>query len=130
MRNSLIAFSMLVVLSLFSAYTGLASGTAEDSVIGGKWSLVANAGGQSIQILVDFKQTGSDFTGTTSSDMGNGTIDGGKITGKTFTGVLHADIQGNVVDFNIEGTLDGDKMTGTFTNASFGSIPFSATRNK
>ncbi len=103
---------MLVVLSLFSAYTGLASGTAEDSVIGGKWSLVANAGGQSIQILVDFKQTGSDFTGTTSSDMGNGTIDGGKITERRLPASC-ADIQGNVVDFNIEGTLDGDKMTGT-----------------
>ncbi|MBX7055713.1 MAG: hypothetical protein K1X36_12220 [Pyrinomonadaceae bacterium] len=130
MRNSIIAFSLLFVLSLFSAQTGLATVSSEDSVIGGKWSLVADAGGQTIQILVDFKQTGSDFTGTTSSDMGNGTIDAGKVTGKTFTGVLHADIQGNVVDFKIDGTIDGDKMTGTFTNPSFGSIPFSATRNK
>lgn len=130
MKKSLIAFSMLFVLSLFSASAGLASVAAEDSVIGGKWSLVADAGGQTIQILVDFKQTGSDFTGTTTSDMGGGTIDGGKVTGKTFTGVLHADIQGSIVDFKIDGTIDGDKMSGTFSNASFGSIPFTATRNK
>ncbi len=121
---------MLFVLSLFSASAGLASVAAEDSVIGGKWSLVADAGGQTIQILVDFKQTGSDFTGTTTSDMGGGTIDGGKVTGKTFTGVLHADIQGSIVDFKIDGTIEGDKMSGTFSNASYGSIPFTATRNK
>jgi dienelactone hydrolase len=98
--------------------------------LNGKWSLVADAGGQQISIDVEFKQNGSDFTGATFADIGNGTIDGGKINGKSFTALLHADVQGQAVDFRMEGTIDGDKITGTFSNPGYGSIPFSASRNK
>ena len=96
----------------------------------GKWSLVADANGQQIQIAVEFKQTGSDFTGGTYAEIGNGTIEKGKVSGKTFTALLHADVQGQLVDFAMEGTVNGDTMSGTFTNPQFGSVPFSAARNK
>ncbi len=114
---------------------GSASGPSEasngaGSKIGGKWSMVADAGGQVVQLAVEFAQTGDDFTGSTYSPLGNGTILGGKMAGTKFTAVLKADVQGNVVDFVIEGSLDGDKMSGTLNNAGFGSIPFTATRDK
>jgi hypothetical protein len=98
--------------------------------ISGKWTLVADTGGQMIEVSVELKQYGSEFTGGTISQIGNGKIDGGKVSGKSFTGVLHADIQGQPVDFKMDGTVDGDKMTGTFSNATMGSIPFTATKNK
>ena len=98
--------------------------------ISGKWSLVVEASGQQVQIAVEFKQTGSDFTGATYAEIGNGRIDGGKFNGKNFTAILHADVQGQPMDFAMAGTVDGDQMTGTLTNPSFGAIPFSATRNK
>lgn len=94
----------------------------------GKWSLSADAHGQVLQIALELKQDAATFTGTTAAEIGNGTIDGGKVSGKAFTAILHADIQGQVVDFTMEGTIDGDKMSGTFTNPSFGSIPFTATK--
>ena len=96
----------------------------------GKWSMTADAGGQQIDIEVEFKQTGPDLSGATYAQIGSGTIDGGKVNGKSFTAVLHADVQGQTVDFRMEGTIDGDKITGTFSNPGFGSIPFSATKNK
>jgi hypothetical protein len=103
---------------------------AANTNIGGKWSLVADAGGQQLPIAVEFNQTGATFTGGTAAEIGNGTIESGKITGNTFTALLHADVQGQPVDFTMSGTVDGDKMSGTFENAQFGSIPFTATRNK
>lgn len=96
----------------------------------GKWSLSVDAGGQVLEIAVELKQTASDFVGSTTSQLGNGTIDGGKVSGKAFTAILHADVQGQAVDFKMEGTLDGDKISGTFSNVGFGSLPFSATRVK
>lgn len=69
--------------------------------ISGKWTPVADAGRQLIDISVELMQTGSEFTATPSSHMGIGKIDG---------------------------TLDGGKMTGTLSNPAFGSIPFSATK--
>jgi dipeptidyl aminopeptidase/acylaminoacyl peptidase len=98
--------------------------------ISGKWALMVDHGGQKMEIALALKQAGADVSGTTSAMFGNGTIDGGKVSGKSFIGTLHADIQGQPVDFKIDGTIDGDKMTGTFTNAMFGTIPFVASRDK
>jgi len=96
----------------------------------GKWTASANAGGQVIEIAMDLKQDGSNFTGSSAAMIGNGTIDGGKLSGKTFTATLRSDVQGQAVAFKMEGTIDGDKMTGTFTAAGFGQVPFTATRVK
>ncbi len=98
--------------------------------LSGKWALVADAGGQLIDIAVEMNQTGADFTGSTTSALGNGKIEGGKVSSKTFTGVLHTDVQGQMVDFAINGTIDGDKITGTFTNPGFGSVAFTGSKNK
>ena len=44
--------------------------------------------------------------------------------------MLHADVQGQTVTFRIDGTIDGDKITGTFNNPGYGSIPFSGMKIK
>lgn len=143
MKN--ILYSTLLVLFLFTigafaqktdapakpAPTPTPAPTPAASDLSGKWNLLADAGGQVIDILVEIKQTGDTFTGTTSSAIGNGTIEGGKVTGKTFKAMLKADVQGQMVDFTMEGAVaDGPKMTGSFANAGFGTVPFSAAKEK
>jgi len=98
--------------------------------LSGKWDLIADANGQQLPITVEIKQEGSAFTGGTFASIGNGKIEGGKVSGSSFTAVLKADIQGQPVEFAMEGTMNGDKITGSFTNASFGQIPFTAVKNK
>jgi hypothetical protein len=99
-------------------------------VLTGKWAVSADAGGQQLDIEIEFKQAGTDFTGSTAAQIGSGAIDGGKVSGKSFTATLHADVQGQTVDFKMEGTVDGDKISGTFSNPGFGSIPFSGAKIK
>ena len=103
---------------------------APEANISGKWSMFAHAGEQQIEMSVDIKQTVADFTGSTTSMLGDGTIDAGKVSGKNFTAIMHADVQGQMIDFKMEGVIDGDNMTGTFSNAAMGSVPFTATKNK
>jgi len=103
---------------------------APSSDLTGKWSLVADAGGQQVEISVEFKQNGAAFTGDTMSAVGGGKIENGKVSGNNFTALLKADLQGQPVDFTIEGTIDGDKIKGALSNPSFGSIPFTGTKNK
>ena len=122
--------TVILSLSIVTAFAGPLAKMSDDVDVSGKWSLVADASGQSVNIGVELKQTGTAFTGTTASDIGNGTIDGGKVTGKTFTATLHADVQGQAMDFAMTGSVDGDKMTGSFTNAAFGTVPFTATKSK
>lgn len=96
--------------------------------LGGKWTVIADAG-QQITITMEIKQDGANFTGGTFSAIGDGTIDSGKISGDSFTAILHATVQGSPVDFQMEGKVEGNKITGSFTGAGFGSIPFTATKN-
>jgi len=137
MKN--LTFSSLLVLVVFTlgafaqkpAPSPSPAPTPAASDISGKWNLQADAGGQVVDILVEIKQTGDTFTGTTSSMIGNGTIEAGKVTGKTFTALLKADVQGQMVDFKMEGAVtDGTKLSGSFANSGFGSVPFSAAKEK
>lgn len=109
---------------------GPTTGAASVSAIGGKWTWVVDAPGQAVELAVDLKQEGPTFTGTSTSEIGNAVIEGGKVSGKTFTGIMKADVQGQPMEFAIEGTVDGDKITGTLTGGGFGSLPFVATRSK
>lgn len=99
--------------------------------IGGKWTMVADAGGQQIPITVDLKQTGAEFTGTINSMLGAGTVEKGKLNGSNFTGVLKAEVQGQIMEIQMEGKVDGDgKMSGTLNGAGLPPISFTATKDK
>ncbi|MBV9215621.1 MAG: hypothetical protein JO053_05540 [Acidobacteria bacterium] len=131
MKRAAIFTSFLVLLTLIAIRASAPVAAAEDNAnIAGHWALVTDTGGQSLDISCDLKQTGADFTGSTSSSLGAGTIDSGKVNGKNFTAILHADIQGQQVDFKMEGSVDGDKMTGSFGSQNLGTFSFSGTRTK
>jgi dipeptidyl aminopeptidase/acylaminoacyl peptidase len=105
-----------------------ATSAAAAANLAGKWTVTVDAG-QTIQIAMDIKQDGAKFSGGTFAAIGDGTIENGMITGNTFTALLKASVQGQIVDFQMEGKVDGNKMTGTFTGAGFGTLPFSATKD-
>jgi dienelactone hydrolase len=112
-----------------TAPSGMSSGPTSD--ISGKWGIVANTpDGQTVEVLTEFKQAQGSLSGTTVSYLGNGSIDGCKVSGRSFTCTLHAEINGDPVDFGMEATVEGDTMKGTFANPAFGQIPFTGTRTK
>ncbi len=96
----------------------------------GKWTWLVEAPGQQVELAVELKQQGADFSGTSVSAIGNAIIDSGKVSGKLFTAMLRADIQGSPTEFAVEGRVDGDKIVGTMSGGGFGSMPFTATRSK
>jgi dienelactone hydrolase len=98
--------------------------------VGGKWTWLVEAPGQQVELAVDLKQEGANFSGTSVSAIGNAVIDGGKVNGKSFTATLKAQIQGHPTEFAVEGTVDGDKIVGTISGGGFGSLPFTAARPK
>jgi dienelactone hydrolase len=98
--------------------------------VSGKWTWTVDANGQQIDLAVDLKQDGAAFSGTSVSSIGNALIEGGKVSGKTLTATLKADVQGQPMDFVVEATVDGDKMSGTITGGAFGTLPFIAARSK
>jgi dipeptidyl aminopeptidase/acylaminoacyl peptidase len=107
-----------------------ATAPAGVAIMTGVWTLMADAGDQAIEVSMEIKQDGMTFAGTTAAAIGAGTISGGKLNGTAFTATLISDVQGQQVEFKMEGTLSGDTISGTFTSASLGSVPFTGTRNK
>lgn len=99
--------------------------------VGGKWTMVADAGGQQIQIAVDLKQDGANFSGTMNSMLGGGTVEKGKVSGKNLSGVLKAEVQGQIMELQMEGKVEADgKMSGTLNGAGLPPIAFTATKDK
>ncbi|QYO65332.1 hypothetical protein [Leptolyngbya sp. 7M] len=101
-----------------------------DVSIDGKWIINVDAGGQTVSLAVEFKQNGTEFTGTMASEVGSGSFENGKINGDKVTAKLNADVQGSPTTIEFEGKVDGDKMTGTMNVPGFGLLSFAGTRSK
>ncbi|MBK9153663.1 MAG: S9 family peptidase [Chloracidobacterium sp.] len=105
---------------------GEAAGTAS---VGGQWTFSVDAGGQIVDLAVEFKQTGADVVGTMASGVGNGIFEKGKVVGNKISGTLQADVQGSPTTIQVEGVVDGNKMTGTMNVPGFGLLSFTAVKN-
>jgi len=97
--------------------------------VSGKWTLVANAGGQNIQFTMELKQTENNFNGTLSSTVADGTVENGKVSGNKVEGMTKVNYQGQLLEIPMEGTVEGDTMKGTLSSP-FGILPFTATKDK
>ena len=98
--------------------------------ISGKWSMTVDAGGQTVDISLDLKQEGADFTGSTSSHLGDGTVEKGKVSGTNVKAIVKSDVQGQMMEIQLDGKVDGDKMTGTLVVPGLGTMPFTAVKPK
>lgn len=106
------------------------SATSSAVDISGKWTMMAHAGGDGIMVSLDIKKDGDKYTGTMSSDLGNGTLENVVISGKTVKGLMKATINGQAMDINMEGTIEGDSISGNLSGGGIPSIPFTAQKDK
>jgi dipeptidyl aminopeptidase/acylaminoacyl peptidase len=97
--------------------------------VSGKWTMIAEAPGQSVQLAMQLKQTGTDFNGTLSSMVGDGTVESGKVSGTSVQGTARISVNGSLMDIKMEGKVEGDTIKGTL-DSPFGLIPFTATKDK
>lgn len=103
---------------------------SSEILITGKWSMLAAAGGQMVPVTAEFDQKASAFTGSISSPFGDGKIEDGKMNGKNFSGTIRMDFQGQPLELKMEGTVDGNEMTGSMEGPGVPAVTFSATRVK
>ena len=97
--------------------------------ITGKWTLLADAGGQTVQIAMNLKQADDKFDGTLDSMLGGGTVENGKVSGSNVQGIAKVTVQGQAVELKMDGAVEGETMKGTL-DGPFGMIPFTATKDK
>lgn len=120
-------FKALLVVLAFTVVTSLAYAPAN---VAGKWAIRVDAGGQQVEVDFNLTQKDDTFTGTTSSQLGDGTIEQGKVTDSSFTAIMKTTLQGTPVDIKLSGKVDGEKLSGSMDVPSFGVLPFSGSKIK
>ena len=124
-------FSFILTIALFSSVLTVFAvpvGMADD--ITGKWSLALQAPGETVDVVLDLKQEGEAVTGTLTSSHASGKIAKGTYKEKKLSATASVDIQGSPTDVQIDGTIDGEKITGSITVPGMGSFPYTGGRNK
>jgi hypothetical protein len=119
---------LIFALTLAIASVVVAAGFKDE--VAGKWNLTVDAPGDAVQVQLDLKQEGETVTGTMVSTHGSGTITKGNFKEKKLTATINADIQGSPTELGVEGTVDGDKISGTITAAGLGSFSYTGSRAK
>ncbi len=104
------------------------SQTSAAGALAGTWSITTSAGSQSIPGTLALQQQGERLTGRVETPFGTADITDGSATGNGFRISTMINIEGQSTDITFEGTVSGDRMSGTVTS-SHGSFPFSGTRN-
>ena len=97
----------------------------------GKWALTLDFQGQKVPVSLTIDQSGESISGNLETILGSGKISEGKITGRKFTATASTEIQGQTVDFVINGSVDGDSMAGSLSAAIIpDALSFTGTREK
>jgi hypothetical protein len=101
----------------------------ETANVGGKWQLMIDFQGQQLPVTLLLDQNGESVWGELETMLGNGKIADGTVTGNKLTAVATAEMQGQAVEFSINGKVDGESMSGTITAPIVpDALPFSGTR--
>lgn len=98
--------------------------------LSGKWAMTADTGEQKIPISLELLQKGGDFTGSLSSQVGPGTIEKGKVSGANVSATIRADVNGQMMEIRLVGTIQGDSMKGSLAGPGLPPMTFTAIKLK
>ncbi len=105
-----------------ASYENASTGAPADA--NGKWTLMLETPGQKVPVTLILKQEGDKVTGSLDSMLGKSDLSTGKVSGNKFVGTSKTQIQGQDVELNISGTINGDMMKGVVNTGIPGFPPF------
>ena len=128
MKKLGLILSIALLASVFTVFATPAGNSADD--ITGKWALSLEVPGETVAVQLDLKQEGESVTGTLASDHASGKIGKGTYKEKKLTATATVELQGSPTEIQIDGTVDGEKITGSFTVQGMGSFPYTGSKSK
>ena len=94
-------------------------------------SVIAGGGGSGSGGTFTMNGTiGQSFAGTTSSALGNGMLEKGKVSGTNVKAIIKADVQGQPMEIQLDGKIEGAKMSGMLAVPGVGNMAFVAIKSK
>lgn len=134
MKKLTILFAVTLLFSTITISAGLpvSSTTSINSLadISGTWNLEADTGNENVELSMTIKQKDADFSGTVSTPFGDGDVNKGKVDGSKITAVIDIEIQGQPMELEMKGEVEGDKMTGTIEGPGVPQVAFTGSKAK
>lgn len=97
--------------------------------VAGTWELVITGpSGNTIPATLNIKQEGSQISGTVESQLGLAELKPTTLNGDSFDATLILNMQGQTIDAQVSGTVQGNTMKGTINVPQFPPLPFTGTR--
>ena len=96
--------------------------------VGGGWTMTLTSPQGPMDITMTLTQSGTSFTGTMTSQVGNQEISDGQITGRNLTWTATLQFGGQSITLSYRGEVEGNRMSGSAELGSFGSATFTAER--
>ena len=121
MRNRL-----AVTLGIVAAVLTVAV-TAQTNVAG-EWNMMFNLPQGPSPATMTLQQDGETLTGSLTSDQGTFKVEGTISSNKLEWVLLDVDAGGTLIRVPMDGTVDGDEMSGSFDLGEFGSGDWTAKR--
>jgi imidazolonepropionase-like amidohydrolase len=97
--------------------------------LSGTWALSLAVAGQTMQGTLTLRQQGQTLSGTLKSPFGTTELTNGSVGADGFHFTSTAEVSGRTVEINVNGTANGNEMSGTVTS-EIGSTTFIGTRPK
>ncbi len=102
---------------------------SEPADVRGSWALTLDFQGQKVPVQLTLDQDGDKISGNIETVLGSGSIQAGNVNGNKFNATASTEIQGQSVDFLINGSVENDSMKGTLSAAIIpDSLSFDGTR--
>lgn len=99
------------------------------TALAGNWSLLIDTPlGQSIPATLILRSNDSGFSGTVTSEMGNGELLAATFDGESFAGMISFDIAGQAMEAQIEGEVSGQQMAGNISLENAPALPFTGSK--
>jgi len=94
--------------------------------IAGEWTFTIEIPMGSMESTVSIEQSETTFTGTMKTEMGEWELHSGSIEGNQITFTISANIMGEAVELEVEGTVEEDTMSGTIEAGEAGTMDWKA----
>ncbi|MFB0518209.1 MAG: amidohydrolase family protein, partial [Acidobacteriota bacterium] len=100
----------------------------EPANIAGEWTMTIESPMMGMELTMTIEQSGDTFTGNLKGEMGEWELHSGSIEGNQITFTISVNIMEEIVELEVEGTVEEDTMSGTIEAGEAGTMDWKAVK--
>jgi zinc protease len=113
-----------------SSDSGAGGGATSLASLAGVWNLMANTPDGQLPLKLEIKPKGAEIGGALDTPFGQFPVIGGTVNGNDVKLKVKATREGEQIEVEIAGKLDGETMKGQITSSAFPTVDFTAKKEK